>query len=382
MQFNFATSPDIRFGRGTAKGTAEAAAAISDRALVVHGRSASRAAWLLDDLVSRGVTVEAVACHGEPDLDTVDHAIALARKIRPGVVLALGGGSCIDLGKAVAALVPAIGPTLAYLEGVGEGQNLDARPLPFIAIPTTAGTGAEVTKNAVIQVPEAQKKVSLRDPRMIPDIAIVDPALTDNAPAKVTFCSGFDAITQVIEPYLSVNASAVTDALCADAIPRGLNAIVRLAEGEDAKARDDMALTSLFGGMALANAGLGAVHGLAGVIGGKIGAPHGEVCATLLAPVLTYNAEAVAQESSAAVKSEKVLRWIADAFGVSPVDAISALRDTVTSLGIRGLKEMGVSPEDVHSIATAARSASSSKTNPVPPQDVDFGAILERAGVR
>ncbi len=379
MAFQFATAGDIRFGRGTADGAAKAAQAFGTRVLVVHGRSSGRAQWLIDALNAQGSTIATVSTATEPDLEQVDSAAAKARAFGAQVVVALGGGSVIDLGKAVAALAPADGPALRYLEVVGDGQPLPANPLPMIAVPTTAGTGAEVTKNAVISVPAHRQKVSLRDARMIPDIAIVDPALTDGAPGMVTFSSGLDAVTQVIEPFLSSRASALTNALCVDAIPRGLGAMARLSRGEDPGARDDIALTSLLGGMALANAGLGAVHGLAGVIGGRTDAPHGAVCAALLPAVLDFNARHVAANSVASQRIEQVFGWIAAALGGTAANVPDTLAGFVRRVGVPTLDGLGLRREDFDAIATAARSASSSRTNPVPPDDVDFHAILTAA---
>ncbi|WP_425039731.1 iron-containing alcohol dehydrogenase [Primorskyibacter sp. S187A] len=377
MFFSFATSPSIHFGRKAAQQAAPRIIGLSSRVLLVHGKSAERAAWLVEDLTSQGATVETVSCLGEPDINAVSGALRTARAWRPGVIVGLGGGATIDLAKALAALTPSTGPILSYLEIVGDGKALDAAPLPFVAIPTTAGTGAEVTKNSVIGVPEAGKKVSLRAEAMIPDIAIVDPALTDGAPAQVTLSSGLDAVTQVIEPYLSLKASPLTDALCRDAIPRGLRAVFRLAEGEDPQARDDLALTSLFGGMALANAGLGAVHGLAGVIGGRTGAPHGEICATLLPHVLDHNAGALGQDSPAGQRMAEVRSWIAEALGVAPQQAVNALHAKLKSIGIRSIGELGLRHEDIARVAQEAAGASSSKTNPVPLTPDDYVAILE-----
>lgn len=375
MTFGFATAANIRFGRGVATEAAAAALRISDRVLVVHGRNAGRAGWLLDDLRQSGASVDTIACPGEPDLDLLVAAVATAKAARPGVIVALGGGSAIDLGKAVSALVPAPFGALTYLEIVGEGRPLDASPLPFLAIPTTAGTGAEVTKNAVIAVPAHRRKVSLRDQRMIPDIAFVDPALTDHAPRSVTFSSGLDALTQVIEPYLSTGASPLTDALCRDAIPRGLRALIRLADTEDGDARDDIALTSLFGGMALANAGLGAVHGLAGVIGGSSGAPHGELCATLLPHVLDMNA----QRGGATPRMIAVQTWIAETLRTDSRNATRALESWIAGLGIRRLGAMGVDATALADISAAAAFASSSRTNPVKLDQGDLIDILQRA---
>lgn len=377
MKFHFATSADIRFGRGMSKEAAATIASFSDRILLIHGRSPERAAWLKHQLIAHGRTVETAACLEEPDIEAVAATVEKARKYEPGVVVAIGGGAAIDLGKAVSALATVQGPTLAYLDVVGDGRALDAPPLPFVALPTTAGTGAEVTKNAVIGVPEAGRKVSLRDPRMIPDVAIVDPELTDNTPASVTFASGLDAVTQVIEPYLSPNASPFTDALCEDAIPRGLGALIRLAKIEDPKARDDMALTSLFGGIALANAGLGGVHGLAGVIGGRIGAPHGEICASLLPHVLRYNAQRIPDQTRTFEKMQNIRTWIGVAIGVAPENALTALAAETHRFGIRTLGALGMSQSEIDDVSKAATAASSSRTNPIRLESTDLSAILK-----
>ena len=234
-----------------------------------------------DDLVRAlrrpGEVLDLIA-RGEPDLPTIEANVATARPFGPELIIAKGGGAVIDHGKALAALIPAPHGALRYLEVVGAGQPLDAAPLPLIATPTTAGTGSEATRNAVIQVPEAARKVSLRDPRLYPALALVDPDLCLSCPKQVILASGLDAITQVIEPFVCSRANPMTDALC----------------------RDDMALTGVLGGIALTNAGLGAVHGFAGVIGGRTGAAHGAICGALLAPVLAANLRAVAADSAAA----------------------------------------------------------------------------------
>jgi hypothetical protein len=266
---------------------------------------------------------------------------------------------------------------LAHLEVVGQGLPLDHAPMPFIAIPTTAGTGAEVTKNAVIAVPEARRKVSLRDPRMIADVAIVDPALTDGTPWAVTLASGLDAVTQVIEPYVSPKANALTDALCRDAIPRGLKALCRLREGESSEARDAMALVSLYGGLALANAALGAVHGLAGPIGGMSGAPHGAVCGRLLPFVLACNAERATGDASG--RLAQVSEWIADALGGTADQAPARLVDWAEAAGLPGLAAMGVREADHEDLAQAAVGSSSMKGNPVPLEVADLVALMRDA---
>ena len=226
--FSFLTATEIRFGRGTAVGAAAFLAARAGTVLLVQGANPERAEPLARALAGLGVIVQRFTCATEPDLPMIAAGLAFARAAQVQAVVALGGGAVIDAGKALAALIPATRPIMDHLEVVGLGLPLDQPPLPFVALPTTAGTGAEVTKNAVIGVPEARRKVSLRDSRMVPILAIVDPSLTDHCPRAVTLASGLDAITQVIEPYVCSRANPLTDALCADAIPRGLAALIQL----------------------------------------------------------------------------------------------------------------------------------------------------------
>lgn len=247
---------NIRFGRGQAQSAAPWLVQQGGPILLVHGASPKRAAFLRQQLEALQLAVTTLAISREPWLSDIEQGVQLAREKGIRAVVSLGGGAVIDAGKAIAALAPATGPVIDYLEVVGTGRQLEASPLPFVAIPTTAGTGAEVTKNAVINVPEQQRKVSLRDDRMLPDLAIVDPALTDNAPRSITLSSGLDALTQVIEPWLCSRATPFTDALCQQAIPRGIRALKVLMEKECPASRDEMAWVSLCGGLALANAGL------------------------------------------------------------------------------------------------------------------------------
>ncbi|MCG6903261.1 MAG: iron-containing alcohol dehydrogenase, partial [Rhodobacter sp.] len=250
--FTFATATEIRFGRGTAAEAPTRIAALGPRVLLVHGANAARADWLAGALADAGCMTNRLAVPHEPDTVLIETGVAAARGADVTVVAALGGGAVIDAGKAIAALAPATRPMIDHLEVAGRGLPLDAAPLPFIALPTTAGTGAEVTRNAVIAVAEHRRKVSLRDPRMLPRLAIVDPALTDGCPRAITLASGLDAITQLIEPYLCTRANPLTDALCVGAIPSGLAALARLMQGEDQSARDMIAHASLCGGLALA----------------------------------------------------------------------------------------------------------------------------------
>lgn len=383
QSFSFRTATEILFGRGQAQAAPQRIAAFGTSVMLVHGSNARRSAALANALVAAGCRVTGFSVAGEPDTNLIEAGVALARDSGAQVVVAFGGGAVVDAGKAIGALAPASRPMLDHLEVVGKGMALEAEPLPFIAMPTTAGTGAEVTRNAVIGVPEHRRKVSLRDPRMLPDIAIVDPALTDDCPRAVTLASGLDAITQVIEPYLCTRANPMTDALCRDAIPRGLHALKRLMDGEDADARDEMAWVSLCGGLALANAGLGAVHGLAGPLGGLAGAPHGAICGVLLPPVLVANRRAV-EDAALIERFDAVAGWIGQAFGLPPGMSLettaSVLAQWSRDNGLPSLSAMGVNAEIRASAAESAATSSSMKANPAALSAADLDAVMLAAG--
>ncbi len=376
--FAFATATEILFGRGQSAVAPARIAGLGRKVMLVQGGTAARADWLAEGLARLGCHVLRFSVAGEPDVDLIEMGLTRARDAKVDTVAALGGGAVIDAGKAIAGLVPATRPMLDHLEVVGRGLPLDAAPLPFVALPTTAGTGAEVTRNAVIGVPEHSRKVSLRDARMLPRLAIVDPALTDCCPRAVTLASGLDALTQVIEPYVSTRANAFTDALCRDAIPRALSALIRLMAAEDAEARDEMAWASLCGGLALANAGLGAVHGLAGPLGGLSGAAHGALCGAVLPHVLVANRSAVADPA----RLDEVGRWIAAAFALPDASlpvAAEHLAIWSRQAGLPGLSALGVTGYMSAAAATAAAASSSMKANPAALSEDMLNGILKAA---
>jgi alcohol dehydrogenase class IV len=294
MRFEFATANRIIFGAGAIRQAGSLAAEFGRRALVTTGRDSTRAKRLLDSLREADVQAVPFAIGGEPDLEMVRRGVALARRERCDLVIGFGGGSALDAGKAIAAMLSNDGDVLDYLEVIGGGKTLARSPAPMLAIPTTAGTGAEVTRNSVLTSPGHRLKVSLRSPLMLPKVALVDPELTWDLPPALTASTGLDALTQLIEPYVSGRANPMTDGLCVEGIKRAARSLrIVLDHSHNGAAREDMALASLFGGLALANAGLGAVHGLAGVIGGMFGAPHGAICATLLPQVMAANLAAL-----------------------------------------------------------------------------------------
>jgi alcohol dehydrogenase class IV len=377
IPFGITAPGRILFGRGEAVRAPALIRGFGRRVLIVHGASGRHAPWLSGQIAALEGESLGLPCPGEPTLDLLEHVLPLARAFRPDVVAALGGGAVLDLGKALAALIPAPLRPIDHLEVVGRGLPLTVAPLPFVAMPTTAGTGAEVTRNAVIGLPDHGRKVSLRDDRMVARLAIVDPALTDLCPRGVTLASGLDAVTQVIEPYVSCKATPYTDALTRPAIEIGMQALMRLMQGEETEARDRMAWVSLCGGLALTNAGLGAVHGLAGVIGGMTGAAHGALCGALLGPVLAANRAAT--DGLARARLDEVCAGLAGVLGCDAADAPVALQDWSRRAGLPTLAAMGVTEAMHGEIAEAALASSSMKGNPVVPTLSALRGVLEQA---
>jgi alcohol dehydrogenase class IV len=380
MRFEFATATRIIFGRGTAREIPALCREYGGRVLLVTGRDAERTNPIRRDMAAAGLAITDFSIAAEPTVADVEAGAACAQGC--DLVIAIGGGSAIDAGKAIAAMAAQSGPLLDYLEVIGGGKPLQARPLPFIAVPTTAGTGAEVTRNAVLSSPEHQVKVSLRHAWMLPAVALIDPELARGCPPAVTAASGMDALTQCIEAFVSCRAQPMTDALCIEGIRRAVRSLERAVNnGDDLEAREDLALAALFSGMALANAGLGAVHGFAAPIGGRFHAPHGAVCAALLAPVWKANWEVVAAEKDAALEQKfrqaaSLLTGQADA---APQMATQFLEELTQRLRIPGLGTYGITTADIDDIASRAAQASSMKGNPVTLGPEDLWRILREA---
>lgn len=376
-QFEFATATCILFGAGKLAEAAPAAATLGRHALVVTGKTPDRAQKLLDCLSAEGLksTVHSVA--GEPKIADAQAGVECVRRHKCDLVIAFGGGSAIDAGKAIAALCTNPGQPLDYLEVIGGGQPLTHPPAPFIAIPTTAGTGAEVTRNAVLASPEHRVKVSLRHPSMLPKFAIVDPELTYELPPDITAATGLDALTQLIEPFTCNRANPMTDALCRESIPRAARSLQKAFENPNLKAREDMALASLHGGLALANSGLGAVHGFAAPIGGMFEAPHGAVCAALLPHVMATNWKTQAEENLDQDRYTETAYLLTTDTQASAQDGIDWVKALVQKLNIHGLSAYGITEKDFPAIIEKARTASSMKANPVSLNEVDLAGILQ-----
>jgi alcohol dehydrogenase class IV len=383
VRFEFATAGRIVFGPGTIAELPAAARGLGTRALVVTGRNEGRWAAHVDAIAAAGLACRTFATPGEPTIELVREGVERARDHRADVVVAIGGGSGLDAGKAIAALAANPGDALDYLEVVGKGQPLVHAPLPVIAVPTTAGTGAEVTRNAVIGVTERRVKVSLRSALMLPRVAIVDPDLTLDLPPAVTAFTGLDALTQLIEPYVSSRANPPVDALCREGLWRAAGAIRRAYhDGSDREAREAMSLASLFGGLALANAGLGAVHGLAGPIGGRVHAPHGAICAALLSHVTATNLRALetrAPDHGALARYEHVGRLLTGRSDATAADGVDWLRALVAELHIPSLGTYGLGPDDVEVLVEQAQRASSMKANSIVLTPAELRGVLEEA---
>ncbi len=380
MSFEFATASRVIVGPGRGAELPAVLAGLGSRVMVCTGSRPASHAGLLADLQ---LPVSTVTVHGEPTTESARAAAAAAREHGADVVAAIGGGSVIDLAKAVAMLLGNGGDPLDYLEVVGSGRKITKPAVPLVAVPTTAGTGAEVTANAVLASPAHRIKASLRSPLMIPRVALVDPLLTVTCPPAVTAASGLDALTQCLEPFVSVRANALTDCLARGGLRHAAAGLRRAyADGMDVEARSDMTLCSLFGGMALANAKLGAVHGLASIVGAAAEVPHGAACAALLAPVVAANVRALRSGQPggpALARYAEAARLLTGDPGAAIEDGVAWIRETVSKLRIPGLREFGLRPQEFGDVAAKAMKASSTQGNPVALTEDDLGAILAAA---
>lgn len=354
----FVTARRVVLGAGASAEVGDLVAGLGARVLVVAGRSADVGA----------LPGAAVHRHrGEPDVADVRAAVAVAREVRPDVVVGWGGGSVVDLAKCVAVLAPGESDVLDHLEVVGRGLPLPGGALPLVAVPTTAGTGSEVTANAPVRVPERGVKASLRGPAMLPAVAVVDPVLTLGCPPALTAASGLDALTQCLEAFTSPYATPLTDPLARDGLVRAARSLRRaVADGEDVAARTDLSVAALQSGMALANAKLGAVHGLAAVLGGRLGAPHGQVCAAVLAATTAANVAALRRaDAPGLARYDDAAAALTGSAAARADDVATWLAELVADLGVPGLGALGLARDDVPAVVADALAASSTRGNAV-----------------
>ncbi len=383
MRFEFASAGKIVFGPGTVAELPALAAVWGKRALVVTGKDKIRRAGIIADLEARGFTCALFGVGGEPTVAQVREGAALLRARECNVVIAIGGGSAIDTGKAIGAIAANPGDVLDYLEVVGKGKVLPNTSVPFIAVPTTAGTGSEVTRNAVLGSPEHGVKASLRSASMLPRVALVDPELTFALPRGVTASTGLDAFTQLVEPYVSNRASPFTDSICLDGMRMAAPSLARVyADGRDAEARMRMSYASLLGGLALANAGLGVIHGFAAPIGGMFDAPHGAICAAILPHGMRTNIRALrarAPESAALMRYAEIARLVTEDTAATADEGVEWVAGLVRELEIPPLASYGIRSQDLDAIVAKASRASSMKANPIVLTDAELTETIERA---
>ena len=383
MQFEFSTAWRVIFGQGRARELGAIVSACASRVLVLGGKNPERFRPLIQNVESAGVSCLLCSVPEEPTTGLVEQCAALARAEQCDGVLAIGGGSVVDAGKAIAALATNPGQLFDYLEVIGKGEALTELPLPYVAVPTTAGTGTEVTKNAVLKSIEHQVKVSLRSSLLLPKVALVDPELTLSVPGDVTASTGLDALTQLIEAFVSLRANPLTDSVCREGIRAAARSLYRCcSDGTDIEAREGMCVASLFSGLALANAGLGAVHGFAAVIGGMFPAPHGVVCARLLPHVMAMNLRALRQRTPASpslAKYDEVARLLTGDNAAQAEQGVAFVDALCDALAVSGLKMFGLAERNFAEIVCRSKNASSMKGNPIALTDEELYESLLRA---
>lgn len=382
MRFEFAAATRIMFAPGASKQLPQTAREFGSRALVVTGRNAARVAPIVTALEDAGVTCQKFSVDGEPTLEMVRQGAQAARG-KYELIIGFGGGSAIDAGKAIAALATNSCEPLDYLEVIGDARPLKNAPLPFIAVPTTAGTGAEVTRNAVLGSPEHKVKASLRSPLMPAKVALIDPDLTLELPPEVTVNTGLDALTQVIEPYVSTRANALTDAFCSEGMHRIAASLTKAVDnGQDRPARESMCFAALLGGLALANAGLGVVHGFAAPLGGMLNAPHGALCAAVLPHAITVNIRALrerAPECESLERYREAARILTANVNAEAEDCARYVADLCRELSVASLRAYDLKPEQIPEVVEKAAKANSSKTNPIRLTTAELTDIATRA---
>ena len=383
MRFQFSTATQIHFGPGTVNQIAPSAAKMGRRPIVLTGRSPERTTALIDALAGEGMEIARHPVIAEPTVDMALEAVRKARREACDLVISIGGGSVIDTGKVVAALITNSGRLMDYLEVIGKARPLVHPSAPYIAIPTTAGTGSEVTRNAVLGSPQHRVKVSMRSPYMLPDLAVIDPDLTLSLPSDITAVTGLDAFTQLMESFVSSQSNALTDGICREGLQRVARSLQKAYEnGGDLGARENMCLASLFSGMALANSKLGAVHGIAGPLGGMISGAHGAICAALLPHVMDTNIKAMRQRAAHSPVLERyneLARILTGSASARAEDGIRWVKDLCQALQVRSLAPLGLVKADFAALVAKSQKASSMQGNPIRLTDEELMEILRMA---
>lgn len=382
MRFEFATASRILFGPGIVQQLPQIAAEFGRRALVVTGRNRDRAMPVIAALKRSGVDVSIYPVEGEPTLESVRAGARIAKQ-GCEFVIAFGGGSALDAGKAIGALATTSGEPLDYVEVIGKGKPLEHPPLPVLAVPTTAGTGAEVTRNAVLGSPEHGVKASLRSPMMLPKVALVDPDLTLFLPPGITAITGMDTLTQLMEAYLSSRANALADLFCKEGLQRVARSLrPAVANGQDREARESMSFASLLSGLALANAGLGVVHGFAAPLGGMLDAAHGALCAAVLPLGMEINIRALRQRApqhTALARYAGIAQILTGRSNASAEEGAAWVAGLCKEFSISPLGSFGLQASQIPVLVEKAAKANSMKANPIPLTSEELTEIALRA---
>lgn len=383
MKFEFATAGRIIFGQGALEQVGNISVSLGQKALVVSGKRTDAADRLAGILGRVGLKSAHFSTAGEPSVEVLRDLINYLAECKCDLVISIGGGSALDAGKAAAAMATQPGELLEYLEVIGRGKALQNQPLPFIAIPTTAGTGSEVTRNAVITSEQHGVKVSMRSPHLLAKAAVIDPELMLGMPPEVTAATGLDALTQLVEPFVSRKANPLSDGFCREGMIRVRRSLKTAYEqGSNLSAREDMALAALLSGLALANAGLGAAHGLAGPLGGMLGAAHGALCARLAGPVAMVNQAAMRDRepgNPGLVRYAEAGRILTGEESNSPAVLPGWIDSLADTMKIPRLGEMGVEPAMFARLAEQASVSSSMQANPINLLPEEILQILEMA---
>ncbi|WP_346855447.1 iron-containing alcohol dehydrogenase [uncultured Draconibacterium sp.] len=379
FNFSFATASQILFGNHSLEKVPGIVAKMGKNILLVTGRNTEKAQQLSARFPSE-TKVSLFQIESEPTLQVIKAGTKMAQSNNCDVVIGLGGGSVIDGAKAIAALATNKGDLMDYLEVIGKGEALTEAPLPSIAIPTTAGTGAEVTKNSVIKSLEHNVKVSLRSDLMYPNVAVIDPVLTYSMSPELTASTGVDALTHLLETFVSNQANPFVDMICREGLYCISRSLLRAYKnGSEKKAREDMAMASMLGGMALANVKLGAIHGFAGPMGGMFPIPHGAICAGLMAAVIQINIEVLTEQGKDIEKFKELAKILTGSDLAKAEDAIVWADNLIEALQIPGLSKCGLLEDDFPELIKKAKVASSMKGNPVELNDEQLRWMLEKS---
>ncbi|MGC9402782.1 iron-containing alcohol dehydrogenase [Vibrio genomosp. F10 str. 9ZC157] len=366
--FQFMTSTRIIFGEGALQSSLSVLNQYGYSVLLVTGKDQSRSDILISYLKAQNMRYQHVSISGEPNITMVEETSVVGRKFKPDMVVSMGGGSVIDMGKALAAIIPNQGDVYDYVEVVGRSVPLKTKPIPFIAIPTTASSGSEVTRNAVLRSGQDKVKVSLRSPDMLADVAIVDPTLTYGTDVHTSARGAMDAFTHLMEAYVCGDPNPLTDMVCEEGLRKLSHSVIAACRRDDYSARADLSFAAMLGGMAMTNAKLGAAHGLAAALGGKLNAPHSVITSRLAPYVMKENIEAAkgAGRKDVLKRYIRLAQLVTGRTNVHVEDGVLWVQMMLDKLELPVLSDYGVCSTSFDKVAEDALMSVAIKGNPLP----------------